>query len=229
MPSSFQTLIVNTLAAVDKGSITLRQAMDLASTGDIWLFRGRKANDRFVRAATNSPVNHVAMAVAIGDLPPLLWHTESHPSAIDVWTGQRRPGVQLQRLEEAVGVWSTRWGHKPFVRQLDPELDLPTEDELLRVINEYSGRRFPSTPRLAKRWLLGRARRRPANLDEVFCAELIAATYQRIGLLEDRKPPNWYDPGRFWSGDRIALGAGFHLSPEIAVTVRPATNGSDNP
>jgi hypothetical protein len=72
---------------------------------------------------------------------------------------------------------------------------------------------------MAKRWLLGRVRR-SAFPDEVFCAELIAATYQRLGLLDQRKPPNWYDPGRFWSGDRIALGHGFSLSPEILVVVQ---------
>jgi hypothetical protein len=203
---------------VDGPSITLDAAIDVASTGDIWLFRGHKANDRLVQAATNSPVNHVAMAVAIGDLPPLLWHTESSPSTVNVWTGERSSGVQLQRLDDAVRVWSSRWGHQPFVRQLSPAIERPAEDELLRVINEYSGRRFPTAQGLAKRWLLGRARR-PALNDEIFCAELIATTYQRMGLLDDRKPPNWYDPGRFWSGDRIILGGGFSLSPEITVSV----------
>jgi hypothetical protein len=205
---------------VGETAITLGEAMDLASTGDIWLFHGSKTSDRLTQAATNSPVNHVAMAVAIGDLPPLLWHTESHPSTVDVWTNERRPGAQLQRLEESVGVWSGRWGHQPFVRQLSPAIDRDAEDELLRVINEYQGRRFPSPKGLAKRWLLGRVRR-SAFPDEIFCAELIATTYQRLGLLDDRKPPNWYDPGRFWSGDRITLGAGFSLSPEIAVSVAP--------
>ncbi len=198
--------------------MSLELAMDTAATGDIWLFRGSKINDRFVQLSTNSPVNHVAMAVAIGDLPPLLWHTESSPSAVDVWTGERRPGVQLQRLEEAVGVWSGRWGHRPYVRQLSPAVDRAAEDELLRVINEYNGRRFPSGRGLARRWLLGRLRR-TADANEIFCAELIATTYQRMGLLEHTRPPNWYDPGRFWSGDRIVLGSGFALGAETEVVI----------
>lgn len=198
--------------------ISLATAMDTASTGDIWLFRGTKVNDRMVQVTTNSPVNHVAMAVAIGDLPPLLWHTESSPSVVDVWTGERHPGVLLQRLDEAVQVWASRWHQRPYVRQLSPALDQAAEDELLRVINEYDGRRFPSAQGLARRWLLGRVRR-SADPDEIFCAELIATTYQRMGLLDRTKPPNWYDPGRFWSGDRIGLDAGFSLSPETEVLV----------
>ena len=192
--------------------------MDAATTGDIWLFRGRKANDRMVQVTTNSPVNHVAMAVAIGDLPPLLWHTESSPSATDVWTNTRHAGVQLQLLDESVRVWSERWDQQPYVRQLSPAISRDAEDELLRVINEYSGRRFPTAQGLAKRWLLGRVRR-SALPDEIFCAELIATTYQRMGLLGHTKPPNWYDPGRFWSGDRILLGDGFSLSQETAIEV----------
>ncbi len=199
-------------------AIPLTSAMEAATTGDIWLFRGRKVNDRMVQVTTNSPVNHVAMAVAIGDLPPLLWHTESSPSATDVWTNTRHAGVQLQRLDESVRVWSERWGQQPYVRQLSPAVGPDAEDELLRVINEYSGRRFPSAQGLVKRWLLGRARR-SAFPDEIFCAELIATTYQRMGLLDQTKPPNWYDPGRFWSGDRILLDAGFSLSHETVVDV----------
>jgi hypothetical protein len=202
--------------------------MDSAATGDIWLFRGTKVNARVVQVGTNSPVNHVAMAVAIDDLPPLLWHTESTPSTIDAWTGKRHPGVQLQRLDEAVRVWGGRWGHRAYVRQLAPAIDRAAEDELLRVVNELVGRRFPSAAGLARRWLLGRIRH-SADPNEIFCAELIATTYQRMGLLDHAKPPNWYDPGRFWSGDRIGLGAGFSLSPETEVVLDHVAAPADRP
>ena len=49
-------------------SISLDQAVDLARTGDVWLFRGRAMADRAIQLATNSPVNHVGMSVAIEDL-----------------------------------------------------------------------------------------------------------------------------------------------------------------
>lgn len=57
-------------------ALTLDAAAATTRTGDIWLFRGHKTADRTVRMRTNRPVNPVAMAVTIGDLPPLLWHTE---------------------------------------------------------------------------------------------------------------------------------------------------------
>ena len=55
-------------------SISLDEAVDLARTGDVWLFRGHALAGRAIQVATNSPVNHVGMSVAIEDLPPLMWH-----------------------------------------------------------------------------------------------------------------------------------------------------------
>jgi hypothetical protein len=45
----------------------------------------------------------------------------------------------------------------------------------------------------------------------------VAATYQHMGLLPARRPASWYDPGRFWSGDRIELVPPFALGGEVAV------------
>ena len=96
------------------------------------------------------------------------------------------------------------------------------ENAALGVVREFSGRHFPSTLGLVGHWLKGRARRR-VSFEDIYCAELVALTYQRMGLLDDRKPLNWYDPGRFWSGDRLDLADGAVLGPEIAVDVPPAT------
>ena len=76
--------------------------------------------------------------------------------------------------------------------------------------------RFPSTVQLISGWLRGRARR-TSSLETVFCAELIATTYQHMGLLARTRPASWYDPGRFWSGDWIPLLPPFRLATEIAV------------
>jgi hypothetical protein len=59
---------------VNDSVVALEQAVATASTGDIWLFRGTAVADWTIRAATNSPVNHVGIVVALDDLPPLLWH-----------------------------------------------------------------------------------------------------------------------------------------------------------
>ena len=45
----------------------LDQAVALTRTDDLWLFRGRSAPDRAIQMLTNSPVNHVGMAVVLDD------------------------------------------------------------------------------------------------------------------------------------------------------------------
>lgn len=200
-------------------SMTLRDAVDVAATGDVWLFRGRSVADRAIRIFTNSPVNHVGMVLAIDDLPPLIWHAELGASMPNVWTGRRERGAQLHRLDRAVSVWTNRYGQQPWFRHIDIEATTEMENAALSVVAEYSGRSFPSTRTLARHWLAGRARRH-VSLTDVYCAELVAVTYERMGLLGSDRPPNWYDPGRFWSGDRLEL-VGASLGHEVHVTDVP--------
>ena len=198
-------------------SLSFDDAFAAASTGDIWLFRGRSLADRAIQTVTNSPVNHVGMAVAIDDLPPLLWHAELGRSLPDVWTGEHQRGVQLHLLAEAVTTWNERYRQRAFVRQLEGPIERRHEDRLMEVIARFDGRPFPTTPGLARQWITARVRRRASSREAVYCAELVAATYQHMGLLPSRRPAAWYDPGRFWSGDRIELVPPFALEEEVAV------------
>jgi hypothetical protein len=59
--------------------------------------------------------------------------------------------------------------------------------------------------------------RREASRETIYCAELVASTMQHMGLLPDKRPMSWYDPGKFWSGDQIQLVEPYHLGGEIAV------------
>ena len=202
---------------MNDASLTLDEAVATASTGDIWLFRGRSFADVAIRAVTNSPVNHVGMVVAIDDLPPLLWHAELGRSLNDVWTGELQRGVQLHRLSEAVRTWNERYRQRAWVRQLEGAIERHHEDRLMETIERFDGRPFPTTPGLIRQWATARFRGRSSSLETIYCAELVATTYQHMGLLPRRRPASWYDPGRFWSGDRIELVAPFALSREVAV------------
>ena len=58
-----------------------------------------------------------------------------------------------------------------------------------------------------------------ASLETAYCAEVLAVTYQAMGLLSARRRPSWYDAGRFWSGDDLRLADGYRLGGEIAVGI----------
>jgi hypothetical protein len=203
--------------------VTLDEAVDLTRTGDVWLFRGNTAADRTIRMTTNSPVNHVGMAVVIEDLPPLMWHAELGRSLRDLWAGGHHRGVQLHDLRAAADLWTTRYHQRAWLRQLEPPVDRAMEDAVLRTVARLDGTPFPSTARLLSRWLYGRAplprtRVPEGKLETAYCAEVVAITYQAMGLLPSRRRANWYDPGRFWSGDELDLADGARLGEEIAIT-----------
>jgi hypothetical protein len=106
------------------------------------------------------------------------------------------------------------------------------EDAMLRTIARLDGTPFPSTARLASGWLRGRMPTvsrgaRDAALETAYCAEIVAVTYQAMALLPTRRP-NWYDAGRFWSGDDLRLSAGARLGGEIAVRIPAAQLSAAN-
>jgi len=224
-------------------ALDLDAAAALTRTGDLWLFRGRSGADRAIQQFTNAPVNHVGMAVVLDDLPPLLWHAELGRALPDAWSGQRQRGVQLHDLHAAVLQWGRRYGQRAWLRQLsgpaEPAVTSEMEDALLRTIARLDGTPFPSMARLAGRWLRGRlpARRRCGDsptggapeddapehgtFESAYCAEVVAVTYEDMGLLPPDRRPHWYDPGRFWSGDGLTLRDGYALGREITVTLPP--------
>jgi hypothetical protein len=224
--------------------IDLDEAIALTRTGDIWLFRGHSLADRAIQLTTNSPVNHVGMAVVLDDLPAMMWHAELGRSVLDLWSGTHHRGVQLHDLRTAATIWATRYGQRAWLRQIDPPVPATAEDAVLRTIARLDGIPFPSTVQLAGRWLRGRVpnsdafagrwlrHRLPAGrpdisldsasdrrIESAYCAEVAALTYEAMGLLSPGRRSNWYDPGRFWSGDDLELAGDARLGGEIVVSV----------
>lgn len=202
--------------------ITVDQAVSITRTGDLWLFRGSSGPDRAIRVLTNAPVNHVGVAVVIDDLPPMMWHAELGRSLIDLWTGTHHRGVQLHDLKAAVQRWSEVYHQRGWLRQLHPEAGTDQENAVLRTVARWNGTSFPTTTALAWRWLRGRAHgvralSDRAQAEAAYCAEVAAVTLTEMGVLEAGRPSNWYDPGRFWSGDDLPLQPGWSYGTEIEV------------
>jgi len=198
--------------------LPLDAAVELTRTGDLWLFRGASIADQAIRVLTNAPVNHVGMAIVVDDLLPLMWHAELGKGLLDVWSGNHHRGVQLHDLREAVVQWCGRYEQKAWLRQLSPAVTREMESAALKTVARLDGTPFPATAALAGRWIRGRARRQ-AGVEMTYCAEVVASTYQAMGLLDAKRPTNYYDPGKFWSGDDLELELGASLGEEVEVKV----------
>lgn len=85
--------------------------------------------------------------------------------------------------------------------------------------DDEAGRRLCGVPVPTRRTAAASARR----LEAAYCAEVVGATLEAMGVLLPAGDTSWYDPGRFWSGDDLPLGPGWDYGREIAVTVTPAS------
>ena len=213
-------------------AISLDEAVQQTRSGDVWLFRGGTGADRAIQLATNAPVNHVALAVVIDDLPPMMWHAELGKRLLDLWTGTHHRGAQLHDLRAAVLRWTRARNQRVWLRQLSPEVGPEADGAMLTTIARWNGTSFPSTATLAWRWATGRSEvprlpvpaewSRQEQAEVTYCAELAAITYEAMGVLGTGRPTNWYDPGRFWSGDTLPLNDGWSLGNEVEVLIDEA-------
>lgn len=209
--------------------LSIEEAVRQTRTGDLWLFRGRTVTDRAIRTLTNAPVNHVGLAVVIDDLPPLMWHAELGKTLVDHWSGDHHRGVQLHDLAASVDRWRDAYGQASWLRQLAPEVGRAEENAALRTIARLDGVSFPSTLRLATRWLRGRdayvprrKRGRRVRPEAAFCAEVVAETLMEMGILRDDRRATWFDPGTFWSGAYLPIEEPWSYGGEIQVGEEPS-------
>ena len=87
----------------------------------------------------------------------------------------------------------------------------------MEVIDRFDGRAFPSTLGLARQWAVGRV---PPLLFAARPSTARSWSRRRTSTwacCPARRPASWYDPGKFWSGDRIELVPPFSLGGEIPV------------
>jgi len=189
------------------------------ATGDVVLFHGASRRSQIIERATRSEFSHVGMIVRGGPgKTPLLWHTDPRPVAEDIEYVERHPGAQLNDFRTAMAIMTNpKYGDTPYVRQLIVERTAEFEERALRAIAALDGTTFPSLLRIMKEWILGRMRVTTKG-KKMFCAEVLAATYQQMGLLPSEPPANSYAPRDFsFQHERLHLLRGARLGAQIEV------------
>jgi len=87
-------------------------------------------------------------------------------------------------------------------------------DAALRAVADADSNAFPSPPGVFRDWLLGKLHiaTRGRRMD---CAEIVAVTDQRMGLLPPTPPANAYTPGDFSTEhEKVRLLQGATLGPQ---------------
>lgn len=192
-------------------------------TGDIILFSGKGGLSEGIKFFTVSNWSHVGMVYKIDDpLDPkgsvFCWESTTLSEIEDADTGKLTKGVQRvefsERLEKAFAK-----GYEINVRPLSEALN----DEMIRALNKFrhevSGRPYEKNKiELLKSAYDGIFGDNEEDLSSLFCSELVAESYQAMGLLTEAVPSNEYTPKDFSTEKHLDLELGYSLKNEIAIT-----------
>jgi hypothetical protein len=208
----------------DPKTVSYEEIEPRLRTGDVFLFHGKSAISRKVERGTRSRFSHASMVVRPDPAqPPLLWQTGPVKIVRDRLTRTDHGGAQLGDLKEALLLMtSPEYGDMPYVRQLNVTRTPEFEQLAMMIIADIDGRPFPTMTQMMSQWKAGQSRRSESDRT-LFCAELVAETFMRIGLLLLDPPPNAYSPKHFSEQyRRLHLLKNASFGPEFKVA-RPQT------
>ncbi len=164
-------------------------------TGDMVLFSGKGIVSNFIKVFTSSPYSHVGMVVKIHEWDMvLLWESTTLSKIKDIRSGTVRQGVQLVPLSERVKSYQGTMG----VRFLNIQRTYLMDEALAKLRREVSGRPYEENKlELFKSAYDFFGGKNEEDLSSLFCSEMVAEGYQRMGLLEEPPkglPSNEYTP-----------------------------------
>ncbi|KAF0807516.1 hypothetical protein A167_02848 [Alcanivorax sp. S71-1-4] len=187
-------------------------------TGDLLLFAGRGPISDTIRFFTRSHWSHIGMVVRLPehDTPLILESTTLSESA-DIHVGAPVAGVGLvpimKRIEEYDGDIALR-------QRLGEPLTDAQQRMVARIARRLHQRPYKNYVLTLARDTVTGFRRRP-DFSGMFCSELVAEIYRRLGWLAREQRPSLLVPGHFGS-ERMTLRQG-SLAPPVLLRAATAS------
>ena len=184
-------------------------------TGDIILFSGKGGTSAGIKWATLSKWSHVGIIVNLPEYDFVtVWESTTLSTTIDLDTNKARKGVQLIPLSARVNGYDGDIGVRQLTGVDSSQLDVKA---LMELRKEISGKKYEQSQiELIKAAYDGPFGRNSEDLSSLFCSELVAEAYQRLGLLSEDKPSNEYTPADFSEKNKMRLLIG-SLGEEILI------------
>ncbi len=197
---------------------TYAQLRPKMQTGDLILFSGKSRTSAGIKWFTDSRWSHVGMVVRLEDWDiVLLWESTTLTDLRDVITGKARRGVQLVCLSDRIAGYDG----EVSIRHLQVERTPSMQSALVALRDDLKGRPYEADKvELLKASYDGPLGENREDLSSLFCSELIAETYQRMGLLPsgpEDKASNEYTPREFSDDGDVELLIDATLTPEISI------------
>jgi hypothetical protein len=168
---------------------------DTLDTGDLVLFSGKGNIPAAIKWLSGSKWNHVGMVLKLEEWDMLLlWESTILSGEKDIEAKKIKSGVQLTILSDRIHSYN---GEVAF-RRLLSNRTYEMIDNLVNFRHEVRNRSYEtSAMELIKSALDFGDFKNKEDLSSLFCSELIAEAYQRMGLLDESKPSNEFIPRDF--------------------------------
>jgi hypothetical protein len=89
------------------------------------------------------------------------------------------------------------YGDIPYYLQLGGDLSAQLNVAMAAVVADYEDRPFGTIAEMAMHYVMGHEFNIDSGEDTLFCAQLVALTFMKLGLFKDTHPANWYSPNSF--------------------------------
>jgi len=188
--------------------------MDQFKTGDLVFFAGSGRRSALIKRFTRSKWSHIGIVLDLDTCPyPLLFESTAQAGAEDIDSGEVVSGVQVVPLKQRIEAYSG----EVAVRSLNPVPNAQRYAALVALREELRDRPYERcTTQLIRSAYDGPIGANRCDLSSIFCSELVALAYQRMGYLNGLYPPNEYTPHDFSDAGDLVMTEG-DLSSEILV------------
>lgn len=180
---------------------------DELDTGDIVLFSGKGLISAGIKWSTSSRWSHVGMILKLPEYDFVtVWESTTLSSTNDLDTNSARKGVQLVPLSARISDYD---GAIAIRRLLGAAHTGDSVKSLMQFRREVAGRPYEESElELIKSAYDGPLGKNKEDLSSLFCSELVAEAYQRMGLVTYAKASNEYTPADFSEKNQLALISG---------------------
>jgi hypothetical protein len=209
-------------------NITYAELAPLLKTGDIVIMRGDSRFQQVLEVLTGSPYIHSAMVVLSKDIgmkddaaPILLWESTPYAMTEDQKLHKPKTGPTLTDLETRINAELSGNHFDAFVfRRLSAPLGPRNFEGLKKAIQKLYPDQFPSEFWFFVKGIVGRWFNRELQPSSFFCSELVAYSYQQMGILSKEHPPDYYEPKDLSEKGHMQLLHNLTLGEELNLELR---------
>jgi hypothetical protein len=205
------------------------ELVDGMQTGDLILFSGISSESEWIELFTFGQFSHSTMIYRPDPTqPPLMWQEAPEAIVPDPHTGTSHTGAQLGDAFQATTEINTAFKDVPYYVKLNWDRPPTLDATILNVINQYEQTPFGSVLQMALNYALGHLYNQATEQDSIYCAELVALTFQAIGVLDSSHPANWYSPNSFGPSpvDTIPWLGGASVDVPVEIVLSPSSTAA---